>query len=153
MSFSKPYQLFLAGSLLLICSCTPEACFEETNAFLKASFYINETGKYQAPDSVTLFGEGMEAAPLYVKARNVQPALFPLDASAASCTFIIRINGVTDTIRIVYTSRPALVSKECGYTFYHTVGDISATRNIIDNIIIRNRNITTVNEENIRIFY
>ena len=147
------FQLFIAGGILIIFSCTPESCLEETNSFLKASFYKNETGKFQAPDSVTMFGEGRDTILIYNKEQNVQPANFPLNAETGSCTFIVRINGVSDTISFFYSTYPAFISKECGFTFNHILESHSVTNNIIDNIIIRNRNITTSNEENIRIFY
>ena len=138
---------------MILFSCTPEACFEETNAFVKASFYINETGKYQAPDSLTLYGAGMQENRIYNRSRNVQPALLPLNAGTGNCTFVIIINGIADTVSLTYTTYPQLISKECGYTFNHTLESYSVTKYIIDTLIIRNKTITTVNEENIRIFY
>jgi hypothetical protein len=134
----------------LMKSCTPSACFEETNSFLKASFYSNE--KQLAPDSLSVSGMG-KTTKIYDKARKVQPALLPLNSSAGSCTFVIRINGVNDTIQFQYSSYPHLISKECGYTFYHRLDSNVFTRNNIDTILIINRSVTTANEENIRIFY
>lgn len=148
--------LLIAGISALIISCAPEACFEETNAYLKASFYSysNSTIKLVAPDSLTLIGQG-QTTKIYDKAGDVQPALLPLNASAVSCTYIIRINGLNDTIQFLYSSFPHLISKECGYTFYHTLDSYPCayTQNNIDTILIINHAITTANEENIRIFY
>jgi hypothetical protein len=147
--------MIIAGFTVIMFSCAPEACFEETNAYLKASFYSysNSTVKLIAPDSLTLFGQG-QTIKLYNKAGNVQPALLPLNAAAGSCTFIIRINGINDTVQFLYSSRMHLLSKECGYTYYHTLLDLPAyTQNKIDTILIINSSITTANEENIRIFY
>jgi len=90
---------------------------------------------------------------LYSKARNIQPALIPLNASTDNCVFIIRLNGISDTLSLNYSSYPHLITKECGYTFFHILDSYSVTNNIIDTIIIRNRKISTVNEENVRIFY
>jgi len=145
--------LIIFSGIFLLPYCTPEACFEETNAFLKASLYDNETQKVRPPDSLTLYGTGMETNKLYNKTRSVQPALFPLNSSAGECTFIIRINGITDTVSFRYTSYPHLISKECGYTFYHTLDTFFYTKNTIDYIYRNNNSITTLNEENIRIYY
>jgi hypothetical protein len=145
--------LLITGFMAFAISCSPEACFEETNSFLKASFYNDSTKKQLAPDSVTLTGLNQPANKIYDRAAGVQPALFPLDASAGSCTFEIRINGVTDTIQFSYTSFPHLVSKECGYTFYHNLDTFSYSKNAIDYIYRSSNSITTANEENIRIFY
>jgi len=138
--------------LVFLASCTPAACFEETNAFLKVSFYNNTTKEQLAPDSLTLIGLE-QTTKIYNKATGVQPGLFPLDPGGNSSAFMIRINGVNDTIEFNYTSFPHLISKECGYTFFHTLDLLDFTQNIIDTVLIMNRNITTINEENIRIFY
>jgi predicted nucleic-acid-binding Zn-ribbon protein len=134
-------------------SCTPLSCFEGTEAFVKASFVNNSITKLQPPDSLTIYGLNNESVKLYNKAANVQPAHLPLNSSAENCTFIVRINGVSDTVEIKYTSYPHLISKECGVTFFHKIDTIIHTKNIIDYIYITRGNITTVNEENIRIFY
>jgi uncharacterized protein YfaT (DUF1175 family) len=145
--------ILIAGCSGLMMSCAPEACLEETISFLKASFYSNTTKQKAAPDSLTLFGLSLQANKIYNKAAQVQPALFPLNVSADSCTFVIKINGVTDTIHFLYSSFPHLISKECGYTFYHTLDTFFYSKNTIDYIYRSSDNITTLNEENIRIFY
>ncbi|MCX6255092.1 MAG: DUF6452 family protein [Bacteroidia bacterium] len=148
-------QIFiLSGLILFSFSCTPQSCFEETESFLKASFYDDVTKKILAPDSLTMYGLNMETNKLYNKTSKVQPALIPLNASAGNCIYIIRINGITDTIEFNYSSFPHLVSKECGYTFYHYLDtDRIFTKNAIHDIIISSRSITTINVENIQIFY
>ena len=152
---SSILSAILIGVAFLVISCTPEACFEETNSFLKASFYDNITKKLRAPDSLTVYGLNKETAKIYDKAIKVQPALFPLNASSDNCTFIIRINGITDTITFRYNSFPHLISKECGYTFFHNLDTAkpTSTKYAIDFIYRSNGTITTSNEENIRIFY
>lgn len=139
--------------ILHLASCTPEACFEETNAFLKASMYLQVTGKNVAPDSITLYGVTMETSRIYKKSTAVKVAKIPLNASAGICSFVIRINGVYDTITFKYDSYPHLISKECGYTFYHTIDTTLYTRNIIDTVRVTSSRVTTLNEENIRIYY
>jgi hypothetical protein len=140
-------------SLLLIISCTPGSCFEETNAYVKASFYLNSTGKLLAPDSLTIYGEGMDSVKIYTRAPKVTLANIPLNSSVESCSLIFIINGINDTITFSYSSYPHLISKECGYTFYHNIEMPSFTKNIIDTIIMRKSTITTINEENLLIYY
>jgi len=142
----------LTGMLLFTASCTPGSCFEETNSYVEASFYLESTGKLKAPDSLTLYGIGKDTA-RYKKARGVQPALIPLNASTEDCIFIIRINGVNDTMSFRYTSFPHLISKECGFTYYHSLDTVFSTKNIIDTILIRNHTVTTLNDQNLFIYY
>jgi hypothetical protein len=147
--------IILSGLILYLFSCTPESCLEETNAFVKASFYLSKTNKPTVPDSLTLYGIYMDTSKIYDKSIKIQPALIPLNNLTGRCIFIIKINGITDTLYLVYTSYPHLVSKECGYTFYHNLisDSLTFTTNIIDSIDIRKSAITTINEENIRIYY
>ncbi len=145
----------LPGLILFCFSCAPQTCYENTDAYVKASMYLNSTGKIKAPDSLTVYGLNMDTNKLYNKIRGVQVANFPLDASATSCVYVVRINGINDTLRFVYNSFPHLISRECGYTFYHNLVPDSLTysKNGIVSITINKSSITTSNEENIRIYY
>jgi hypothetical protein len=147
------YAILLTGTLLLMMSCTPGSCFEETTAFVKATMCLDSTGKAMTPDSLTLYGINMENKKIYDKNPGVTPVLIPLDASTESCGFVIRINGISDTIWFTYSSRPHIISKECGYTFYHTIDTPVFTRNNINRIFFVTNAVTTLNEENIRIYY
>ena len=142
-----------AAILLHIVSCTPESCLEGTIAYFKAPLYRTSDEKNIAPDSLTLYGLNMEADKIYDKAKGIKLALMPLNPSADSCGFVMTINDVTDTILIWYASFPHLISQECGYTFFHTLDSLIVTYHAIDSVIIRNRFVTTINEENIRILY
>jgi hypothetical protein len=148
--------LILLTSLLMLgsVSCTSMSCQDETEAFLKVSFFRISTDKLQPPDSLTVYGMNMSSSKIYNKSASVQPALIPLNNSAGFSEFIFRINGITDTVKFIYSTFPHLVSKECGYTFYHTLDTTrNYTNNGIKNLKVWNGNITTINEENIRIYY
>jgi hypothetical protein len=143
--------VFLTVISAIFLSCSPEACFDETNAYLKATFYSNDTKEKKTPDSLSVKGIGISEK-LYDRKSDVQPGLFPLDASEVTCVFEIKINDVTDTVTFHYSSYPHLISKECGYTFYHRL-DTFFCKNESFYIYRSSDNITTANEENIRIFY
>jgi len=151
---SAAISVIISAYLILTASCTPAACFEETNAYVKASLNDFETKKTKAPDSLTVYGTGMEEKKIYDGEKGVQPALFPLNTSAENCSFVVSINGVNDTITFRYRSYPHLISKECGYTFYHNIDTpILYTKHTIDYIYTSQKNITTKNVENLIIYY
>jgi len=139
-------------ALLLAVSCTTGSCFEETNAYVKASFHLYSSKKMTAPDSLTLYGIGNDSI-RYKKALKIQPALIPLNASEDNCSFVIRINGVNDTISFNYSTFIRLISKECGYTYYHNLDSVYSTLHNIDSISLNLRNVTTLDGTNISIFY
>lgn len=152
--FRESLIVIISSLFLGLVSCTPMTCFDDTESFLKASFYNYKTKTRLAPDSISLYGVGNENIFLYKKALKVQPALFALNPSVATCKYIIKINNITDTITFTYTNFLHLVSKECGYTFYYTLSEKPVfTKNAIDSLSITNGLITTLNEENIRIYY
>jgi hypothetical protein len=142
----------LAAAAVLTGSCAEQACLDETVAEVKAFFYKTGTGKSQAPDSITLFGMGRDTSRIYDKAENQTYIKLPLDPGSVQCTFILKINDITDTVTFLYSSYPHLVSAECGFTYFHNLDTVTGKQSDIDFIII-NRNITTTDEENIRIFY
>jgi hypothetical protein len=144
---------FLTGIILLFSSCTPGSCFEDTNASVKAIMYQTASGKIVAPDSVTLYGMGMDTSKIYKRAASIRKALLPLNDKTGSSTFVMKINGIYDTLTVEYTSFPYLISKECGYTYYHNIEGTLYTRHVIDTVIVRKRTVTTLNEENIHIYY
>jgi len=144
--------IIISGFSLLLSSCLEVSCIDETEAFVKAGFYSYSSKTSAVPDSVTLYGLNM-AERIYNKAKITPPALIPLDDSASVSLFVIKINGINDTIEFQYWSFPHLISKECGYSIFHNVDTIFHTKHAIDSISRVNKNITTENVENIRIFY
>jgi hypothetical protein len=146
-------SLILSGLFLMLFSCTPESCFEETTSFLNASFYKAGSDTPTIADSLTIYGIGKETTKLYNKALTISKIKLPLNASSESSGFVIRINDITDTLTLTYSSYPHLISRECGITFYYILKSYTVSGSTVDTIIFRNNNITTLNEENIRIFY
>jgi Family of unknown function (DUF6452) len=145
--------IVLSGFILVLLSCAPGSCFDETESYVKASFYNYESEKLTTPDSLSLYGLNHDSI-IYDKTAKVQPALIPLDASVDNCSLVIKINGVSDTIEFQYSSYPHLISKECGYTYYHHLDSIPFfSKNGIKKIDIINRTITNLNVENIQIYY
>jgi hypothetical protein len=147
----KYFIPFLAVILLDLTSCTPGSCVDETEALVKAYFYKAE--KLTAPDSLTIYGLGRDTSLIYNKAAKVTIARLPLDAGADSSSFVIINNGLKDTITFRYTTYPHLISKECGYTYFHTIEEPVYTLNGITSVLVRKNTITTANEENIFIYY
>jgi len=134
-------------------SCSPQPCIEKTVSAVKGSFYITGSDKNQTADSVTLFGIGVDTVMLYDNSTRISKIEMPLNPYSETSSFLLITNGISDTITFRYTSFPFLVSKECGFTYYHTIESVTSTRNLIDTVLIKYSTITTGDEENIRIFY
>ena len=153
MKYKGSLSLTIISILILTLSqCAPLPCTLETDAKLKASFFSTGTGTAIAADSVTLYGIGRDTSKIYYKATSLKSISFPLNSGADSCSFFIKLNTHTDTITFYYSNYTHLISKECGYTFYHTLDSIRHNRSV-PNYNIMNSTITTINAENIRIFF
>ena len=150
----KKLYILLSGIFICLISCTPQACLDETESYLKVSFFSYTTKKSLPPDSLTVYGLNMDTSFIYNKSRTVNIARLPLNAAADSSVFVLTINKITDTLTIRHFSYPHLISKECGYTFYHNILELPIpTFNTIDSIGMPKGTITTLNEENVRIYY
>jgi hypothetical protein len=149
--FIPGYILFIAAGLLIhLGSCTPESCLDETEAYVKAYFFKGT--KNVAADSLTIYGLGRDSS-FYSRAKKVTSANLPLDALAESSSFVIKYNNIIDTLTIRYTTYTHLISKECGYTYYHTIEAPEFTTNGILSVTVKKNTITTANEQNILIYY
>jgi hypothetical protein len=146
-------HIIMSSLILGIVSCTPQSCFEDTTSFVNATFYKAGSNTATIADSITVFGIGKESYKLYNKALKVSVIQLPLDASSETCGFVMKINNLTDTLKLTYSSYPHLISKECGVAFFFTLESYSISGTAVDTILFRNKNITTFHEENIRIFY
>jgi hypothetical protein len=138
---------------LVFCTCSVGTCFDETESMVKADFYNMESGSTTKADSLTLYGVGMDTLTIYNKSLNLNRAEMPLYAEVQECSLVARLNGVNDTLTFRYSSSFNLISKECGYTYYFSLDTVLTTGNIIDSVAITKKTITTLDEENIRIYF
>jgi predicted nucleic-acid-binding Zn-ribbon protein len=143
----------VAGCGILLNSCSLKSCFDVTESKVKTAFYSKQTLKALAPDSLTLYGINRDTSKIYDKAIQPKSAEFPLFAADTSVKFIIMINGINDTIEFRYSSYLHLISKECGYTYYYNIDTALHSFNIIDSLSFSKKTITTLSEENMRIYY
>ncbi|HLP73898.1 MAG TPA: DUF6452 family protein [Bacteroidales bacterium] len=152
MNIKRLFLILYAGIFVSLTSCTPGSCFEKTDSLLDVSFYDFATRKAKTPDSLTVFGLGFDTNTIYSASKSIRKASLPLNSASDNSVFIMRINNFTDTLYVFYSSYPHLISKECGYTFYHQIDSVLHSRNEIE-ILINQRTVTNLDEENIRIYY
>jgi hypothetical protein len=153
MDIKRLFLVLCAVIFASLTSCTPGSCFEKTDSLLDASFYDKTTNKAKAPDSLTVFGLGLDTNKIYSASKTINKASLPLSSASDNSVFVMKINSLTDTVSVFYSSYPHLVSKECGYTYYHHIDSLFHSRNAIDSISINQRIVTNLDEENLRIYY
>ncbi len=138
---------------LLLPACSEQACYDDTDPLVNV--ILLESGTGAAKNSVSLKITGLTGvSPVeLVTATSVARFSLPLNPAEETSVIVIVLNGIADTATISYTNFVHMVSPECGYTFYSVVQGLNTTHNIIDSLIIENKNITVDGERNMRLFY
>jgi hypothetical protein len=143
----------LVLATLLMPACSEKACYDNTDPLVNISLFESGTGDFHKTDSIRVRGMTGQSPVELLKAKSVTYFHLPLNPATESSVVIIILNGVADTATINYLSFLHFVSPECGYTFYSTISGLKTTHNIIDSLIIENKNITVDGERNLRLFY
>ncbi|MBQ0069340.1 MAG: hypothetical protein KBT09_06250, partial [Bacteroidales bacterium] len=82
----------------------------------------------------------------------------PLRATMNTTQWVVEVavtNGstVSDTITLDYKSTPYFASAECGAMFSFELNNVTTTHNVIDSVVIRQKNVTNIKTENLRIYF
>ncbi len=138
---------------LLSQACSEQACYDDTDALVNVILLESGTGAAKKSDSLKITGLTFPSPVELVTETSVTKFSVPLNPAEETSVIVILLNGIADTATISYTNFIHLVSPECGYTFYSTINSLNTTHNIIDSLIIENKNITVDGERNMRLFY
>jgi hypothetical protein len=143
-------ELLLAIVVMTAVSCTSDSCDNTGEAPLTMSVQYTDNETSAGVDSLSVFGLGMEMLYDTVSTASVN---LPLNPAEDYVSFGIRKGSITDTLTIYYESTLTFLSKACGYSYVYKVSDIVFTTNIINNILIIDRNVVPGSTENLRAFY
>jgi len=138
---------------LLSPACSEQACYDDTDPLVNVILLESGTGAAKESDSLKITGLSGASPVELVTAKAVTKFSVPLNPAAETAEIVIQLNGIADTATITYTNFIHLVSPECGYTIYSVIQGLNTTHNIIDSLIIENKNITVDGERNMRLFY
>jgi hypothetical protein len=139
--------------VLLVASCTEQACYDNTDPMMNAFLLESGTGLTIQADSIVVTSITATDTIEFVDKTSVSSFSLPLDPGNDVSTFYIVLNGVADTAVINYIRQPHLVSAECGYTFVSELTGLRTTHNIIDTLIIENKSVNLDGERNLHLFY
>jgi hypothetical protein len=138
---------------IVICSCSVQPCYEETDPLMNTILLASGTGESARADSLRVRGVSATDTVEFVNARTVTSFSLPLDPASDLSLFYITVNGIHDTAVIYYTRLPHLVSPECGYTFISNITGVATTHNIIDTLIIENSKVDLDGKKNLHLFF
>jgi len=138
---------------LLSAACSEQACYDDTDPLVNVILLESGTGAAKKSVSLKITGLGFPSPVDLVTETSVAKFSVPLNPAAETSVMVIVLNGIADTATVSYSNFLHLVSPECGYTFYSVIQNLNTTHNIIDSLIIENKNITVDGERNMRLFY
>ncbi len=135
-------------------SCTEECEFKPLSmAGVDFHSVVNGTDQATSVDSLSLRGLGREDSLLYSSRDNVISVTLPINGSEDVSAFIIDTDKGRDTIWLSYKVIPRFLSRECGFILNFELKDSKHTANIFDSVVIVNKDITTFDDTNIRIYH
>jgi hypothetical protein len=153
----------------LIISSTLIACKSERDPCLQPTTIPLKVGVYQPADTGSLGKDSVLANALWVLAdtaygiqsKGTSKISLSLSSRKDSCRWIIIPDSTKvadpfkrDTLVFHYKRNLHFLSEACGFIYFYTLNNISATNYLIDSIIISNYDVTTeAGKEHVKIFY
>jgi hypothetical protein len=134
-------------------SCTVQTCYEDTDPLMTTLLLTSGTGLEAKADSLRVIGLSDTDTIKFIDNKSVSYFSVPLDPGNDLSTFLVVINGTSDTAVIRYTRHPHLVAPECGYTIISEITSLKTTHHIIDTLIIENKSVDLNGEKNLHLFY
>lgn len=150
--------LLLAILLSIVVSCNDNSCYDNGSSLPLVRFYKSGSDKNITVSNVTLKGLGAPNDSAYTEDKTISEAFLPLRATMNTTQWVVEVavtNGstVSDTITLDYKSTPYFASAECGAMFSFELNNVTTTHNVIDSVVIRQKNVTNIKTENLRIYF
>lgn len=138
--------------ILVITACNEEDCQELTEVKINARFYDHIADEPTVCSTLTLFGLKSDSLILN-NASSVSNFSLYLRQDTTQTTFVFQFpEEVNDTVTIHHSNNRSVISLDCGCATFFTVDSIKWTHHQIDTIIVKQKEIGTGNEENIRFY-
>ena len=138
-----PLLLLILTGLLYSGCVKNETCLPASNLLL-IDFYTQENDSTKielSVDSISMFIIGREDSVLYDNAKGVKSISIPLSDSLNFMTVVIKINDAIDTIYLGYRPYSVFRSTECGVINRYETWLPEFTKNRIEKIELKNKDI------------
>lgn len=162
------FMIVFFSGIMVSCS-SDEQCRENKNVVMQADFYhvaFNATTQTYSInkitiDSITVQGlkrdsitgnEVLIDSVLYNNSKSLSSLNLPLNKFQGESKFLLRINGINDTLVIYHTNQNQYLSLQCGCIKTFNIDTIISTHHFIDSTSIVLHQVNTNNAENIRLF-
>jgi len=167
------FLLLIVSTSGVFLSCTKEQyCSNPVVAYLNSGFYCWKDGALTdtAIKLLTVYGISSDSM-LYDSASNRKSVDLPLSNNADTSRFVFILTveippeppdtipvttTYTDTMSVMYSHRMYLITALCGFGYDYRLQDAFVTNNLIDSVIITNRDVIITNEnteEHIQILF
>lgn len=140
-------------------SCNESNCALETVP--SAHFDFLSSDKHQAlaltsavtVSASTMVRDNIVYDTVYNAMSNLKSLSLPLSYSTKTTYIIHYTDLLMDKIEVTHKPKPFVSEVECGVLMYHEIENIEYTRNVLDSIVIVNKDITNEEKTNFHIYY
>lgn len=140
--------------------CNTSGCTDNKASIPLAGFYSNETLTAISLSQISIGGVDAPNDSLILSNSSASQVYLPFRADTDVTRFYIHYHSsgiddpaYNDTLTFSYRRIPYFASEECGAMFRYLVGELSATRHLIDSVALVDTMITNADRETIRIFF
>ena len=144
--------LFVVGML----SCASEDCPINNTVMGKMVFCDTFGDAVYVDGTLTVSAVRPQGDTIILNRKNDASSVsFPLCYTHQVDTFIFNYNNgaAYDSLYIIHTNTPTLVSVDCGMAMFHSLVEVSSTHNAIDTLIIKSSQVDYDERENIQVIY
>jgi hypothetical protein len=135
-------------------SCEGE-CGQLPESLSRINFHsiIDSVDRPAPVDNLSVYGLGREDSLLYSLRNNIGFINLPLNGNAGESAFVLLFDNIADTLWIEYDVIPVFESPECGFMLNFEISDARHTFNMIDSVVILINQVTSFEDNNIRIYH
>jgi hypothetical protein len=152
-------NVFITGFLAIVFSGILQSCEGECGQLPESLSRINFHSIIEAVDrpapvsNLSVYGLGREDSLLYSSRNNIGSIDLPLNGNAGESAFVLLFDNIADTLWMEYDVIPVFDSPECGFMLNFELKDARHTSNMIDSVVILINQVTSFEDNNIRIYH
>lgn len=138
---------FLIGALIALTACK-EVYENPPQALVRATIW-NSSTEAELSSKVSIHGIGYDN--YWVKDSTIQKILLPLSPTDTS-NYVFSFDSYTDTIIFIHTKKLKYESMETGLYYEYQLKSVDYTKNRLDSVEITDSLVTTIWNENIKLY-
>lgn len=144
LSLTASSLLWLLLTTALLPACQSKGCYEETDVYVRCTFYWDTEATAVAIDSLSVWGVGSDS--LLYDNSNVSLLELELNPNATTSRFVVQAvannYAFLDTLTFLHTNNPWFESLDCDCMMFSTLDTCLTTGRIFKSATLPQRSVT-----------